>query len=135
VLGDLPARCGCHHAGARADVDAADVVAAGAHDVQHCRRPTTVLHLAWGCCVPLIGGPYQEVPCAAGVLMTSVHTIAASLHGDRDMQHCPGEARHFVCRLALHGSASIAVPVQTQPRARGSPIRADLWEENCASVT
>ncbi len=36
VLGNAAAGGGGHHAGAGADVDAADVVATRAHDVQHC---------------------------------------------------------------------------------------------------
>ncbi len=40
VLGDTAARRRRHHAGAGADVDAADVVAARAHDVQHCAATT-----------------------------------------------------------------------------------------------
>jgi hypothetical protein len=91
MLGDPATSCSGHHAGACADVDAANVVAAGPHDVQHCRQPKSAC--SWLCIAGLVTLciTYKpKVSCAAGASMPQVPTPS--------LPACTGTA---TCSIAL----------------------------------
>lgn len=94
VLGDVRARGGRHDRRARADVHAADAVAAGAHNVHHCVNagaPAGRQVTGWGECVCADGGWPQchHRTQKHATLLGAVQTHAALLVDDPFVQQAP----------------------------------------------